>query len=47
MRRGRCEKLGIDVTEERVEAVLDRAKNSDRLLTDAEVTAAALAAQPA
>jgi 2-isopropylmalate synthase len=43
----KLERLGIDVTDERVEAVLERAKNSDRLLTDAEVTAAALAAQPA
>jgi len=43
----KLEKLGIDPSDERVEAVLDRAKNSDRLLSDAEVTAAALSAQPA
>lgn len=43
----KLEKLGIDPSEERVGAVLDRAKNSDRLLSDDEVTAAALAAQPA
>ena len=43
----KLEKLGIDPSKERVEAVLGRAKNSDRLLSDAEVTAAALAAHPA
>jgi 2-isopropylmalate synthase len=41
------ERLGLEATEDRVDAVLNRAKNSDRLLSKEEVAAAALAAQPA
>lgn len=43
----KLEKLGIDATDDRVAGVLEAAKNSKRLLTDEEVTAAALSAQPA
>ncbi|MCB0075538.1 MAG: hypothetical protein KDE20_28990, partial [Caldilineaceae bacterium] len=34
------QKLGVEASEERIQAVLDRAKNSDRLLTDEEVLSA-------
>jgi len=42
----KLEKLGIEVSDQRVLAVLDSAKNSNRLLTDQEVIASALSAQP-
>lgn len=40
------EKRGIEATEERIAAVLERAKNSKRLLTEDEVLAAAAPAAP-